>query len=191
MMLVKMQRLLTMVLGCATLWAPVAQGAGITSADEIVRTLSGKENAVPEPTIRVRGIRPVPAAAMAGSVVAKQHAIDLTIHFKTDSAEIAPESARQMLEIATALRQLDLTQKRVKIIGHTDSRGKADHNAKLSRQRARAVRDTLAGRYGISATNLLAEGKGESQLLADPELGDADYARNRRVELQLIDASER
>jgi len=189
-MLDKSRYLVIMVLGCATLWAPIGRAGDITPADEILRKLSGKENAVHEPTIRVRGITPVPAAATAGSVAAKEHAIDLTIHFKTDSAEIAPESAPQILEIATALRELDLTQKRVKIIGHTDSRGNAEHNAKLSRQRARAVRDTLAGRYGISVDSLLAEGKGESQLLADPELGDADYARNRRVELQLIDASE-
>lgn len=110
-MLVTIRRLFIMVLGCATLWAPVAHSGDITPADEILKKLSGKENAVCEPTIRVRGITPVPAAATAGSVAAREHAIDLTIHFKTDSAEIAPESARQILEIATALRQLDLTQK--------------------------------------------------------------------------------
>lgn len=193
-MLVKLRYVLIMVLGCTTLLAPLAGAGDITSADEILKKLSGEDEAVRGPTlktIRLRGITPVPAAAMAGSAAPKKkHAVDLTIHFETNSAQIAPELARQMLEIATALRQLDLTQTRLKIIGHTDSRGNADHNAELSRLRAQAVRDALADKHGISPDSLLAEGKGESRLLADPELSDADYARNRRVELELMTAGE-
>ncbi|MGH8628471.1 MAG: hypothetical protein ACREYC_25470, partial [Gammaproteobacteria bacterium] len=89
-MLVKLRYVLIMVLGCTTLLAPLAGAGDITSADEILKKLSDEDEAVRGPalkTIRLRGITPVPAAAMAGSAAPKKkHAIDLTIHFKTNSA---------------------------------------------------------------------------------------------------------
>ncbi|MGH8615168.1 MAG: OmpA family protein [Gammaproteobacteria bacterium] len=182
--------LLIAIVTSTALLLPLVEARDLTSADQILQKLSGKNEALQRPTskpIRVRGITPVPSAAMAASGVAQnKNAIDLTIHFKTDSTEIAFESLRQILEIAKALRQLDLKSQGLKIIGHTDSRGNAKHNADLSLRRAQAVLDALVRDYDISRNSLRVEGKGESQLRVSPERNSGDYAANRRVELQLI-----
>lgn len=180
-----------MIVTSIALFAPFVEAGNIISADEILHKLSGENEAGRRQAIkkiRVRGINPVPSASTAASGAAQnKNAIDLTIHFKSNSTEIAPESSGQILEIARALRQLDLSHRRLKIIGRTDSRGNAQHNADLSRRRAQAVLAALVNDYDSARNSLLVEGKGESQLPIDPELGAADYAANRRVELQLIE----
>lgn len=75
----------------------------------------------------------------------------------------------------------------VVIAGHTDAQGPAAANMQLSRARAQAVARYLRGQ-GIAARRLTVEGLGESRPLAgnDNEVG---RARNRRVELRIINAA--
>lgn len=71
----------------------------------------------------------------------------------------------------------------VLILGHTDSIGSEVHNLGLSIQRAEAVMDYLMAQ-GISLGRLKADGRGESQPIADNG-AEQGRAHNRRVELIL------
>jgi OOP family OmpA-OmpF porin len=74
---------------------------------------------------------------------------------------------------------------RVEIAGHTDSIGSAASNLRLSQMRAESVRNYLIMR-GARPDQLAAHGYGKSQLLINPENGEQDRERNRRVELRVL-----
>ena len=69
------------------------------------------------------------------------------------------------------------------IAGHTDSTGDEGWNQRLSRARAQAVADYLAGN-GIRAERLVVEGRGSAEPIAD---NSTRYGRrlNRRIEFEL------
>ena len=69
---------------------------------------------------------------------------------------------------------------RIEIGGHTDARGAADMNQKLSEERAQAVAAYL-GKKGIDENRLFAIGYGPSRPVA-PNDTDEDRAKNRRIE---------
>lgn len=102
------------------------------------------------------------------------------IWFDTDRAEIKPDSAPTLAEIAKLL-QADPAL-RVEVVGHTDGQGGAAHNQDLSQRRAQAVVSALVGQHGIAAARLQPRGAGMSQPVA-PNDSEDGRARNRRVEL--------
>jgi outer membrane protein OmpA-like peptidoglycan-associated protein len=106
------------------------------------------------------------------------------IHFEFNSAVIQEQSYPVVRAVAEALR-VHAQIERMEVGGHTDSRGSAAYNLKLSRDRAAAVRDFLVDE-GIDAGRLAAEGYGETRPLDDRRT-DAAYTRNRRVEFLILD----
>ena len=84
-----------------------------------------------------------------------------------------------MLRNASAVR-------RVRIEGHTDSRGSDEHNLDLSERRAAAVREYLIGEGGIAPERLESQGFGETVPIADNDDSDG-RAVNRRVEFVIVD----
>jgi outer membrane protein OmpA-like peptidoglycan-associated protein len=74
-------------------------------------------------------------------------------------------------------------QVRLKVIGHTDARGKAKRNLVLSQRRARAVVSYLIDK-GIDAKRLEAVGYGEERPVA-PNDTAPNRAKNRRIELEI------
>ena len=79
--------------------------------------------------------------------------------------------------------------KKVRVEGHTDTRGAAPHNQKLSQIRSEAVQKYLVD-HGIEAKRLTAKGFGASRPLVTPEKGDDDYQKNRRVEFVIVEQTE-
>jgi outer membrane protein OmpA-like peptidoglycan-associated protein len=69
----------------------------------------------------------------------------------------------------------------VKIIGHTDSDGDDAANLELSKRRAQSVKDALTKEFGIDASRMETDGKGESQP-SDKNDTAPGKANNRRVE---------
>ncbi len=69
----------------------------------------------------------------------------------------------------------------VSIEGHSDSRGAAAANKKISQMRAESVRDALI-KLGVDATRLKVVGFGEVQPIASNDT-DSGRAKNRRVEI--------
>jgi OOP family OmpA-OmpF porin len=108
------------------------------------------------------------------------------VNFKTGKATILPGSYA-VLDRAVAVLK-DYPEVRLEISGHTDSKGKADHNRDLSQARADAVKTYFIGR-GIDASRLTSIGYGSDRPLAD-NATDAGRSRNRRTEFRLLTAED-
>lgn len=108
------------------------------------------------------------------------HAAVYGIYFDTGRADIKPESATAIAEIAKLLRS-DPGLK-IHVVGHTDNVGNIDSNIRLSQARAEAVVQTLIRNNGIAASRLRSFGCGQFApvMSNDTENG---RAKNRRVEL--------
>jgi OmpA-OmpF porin, OOP family len=103
------------------------------------------------------------------------------IEFDTGSAAIAPISRTLLDNLATVARRCD--QYKIAISGHTDDTGDAAANLALSRARADAVRNYLAGR-GVAPERLDPAGYGATRPRA-PNTNAANRARNRRIEFNV------
>lgn len=101
------------------------------------------------------------------------------ILFDFQSAVIKPESYGVVKEIAGVLK--DNGGIRIKVIGHTSSDGDDNANMELSKKRSAAVKDLLTSEFGIDASRIETEGKGETQPIADNKTKEGKTA-NRRVE---------
>ncbi len=99
--------------------------------------------------------------------------------FDTDKADIKPESAESLAEMAKAIRE---GSGRYLIVGHTDNQGEFAHNQALSLRRAKAVAAALAGQHGVPEASLIPVGVGMAAPVA-PNTDDAGRAKNRRVEI--------
>jgi OmpA-OmpF porin, OOP family len=102
------------------------------------------------------------------------------IYFDFDSADILPDSADQISELARLLA--DSPSLKVLVVGHTDGRGGFDYNLLLSQRRAQAVVDTLATGHGITRDRMQPAGAGMVSPVATNRT-DEGRARNRRVEI--------
>jgi outer membrane protein OmpA-like peptidoglycan-associated protein len=96
-----------------------------------------------------------------------------------NAATIKPESAGVLKEIATILKSN--AGIKVKIIGHTDSDGADAANLELSKKRSEAVKTALVRDWGVDASSLETDGKGESSPVGDNKTKEGK-AQNRRVE---------
>ncbi|HWQ69942.1 MAG TPA: OmpA family protein, partial [Patescibacteria group bacterium] len=102
------------------------------------------------------------------------------VNFEFDSAELTQPSHAILDDVAKILaKHSDL---KVRIAGHTDSKGTAAYNKKLSQRRAESVMNYMVSR-GVNRANLTAVGFGEEQPIASND-NDEGRAKNRRVELQ-------
>lgn len=102
--------------------------------------------------------------------------------FKTGESDLLPIAERRLDAVAEALKdQEDGTT--IVVEGHTDSRGSAQMNMELSRNRAESVRSYLVGK-GVEPERIKAVGKGEAQPIATNDTPEG-RANNRRVEIVL------
>jgi len=103
----------------------------------------------------------------------------LNINFDTDKSTLQPEGQNVVNEILSLLKVN--TDLKLAIEGHTDNAGSAEHNKKLSTDRANTILKFLTSN-GITANRLTAAGFGaERPLVANDS--EANMAKNRRVEL--------
>jgi outer membrane protein OmpA-like peptidoglycan-associated protein len=108
-----------------------------------------------------------------------------TVYFETARAVIQQRSFALLDNVATILKTHPEIG-RVRVEGHTDSVGKRAYNVALSRRRAEAVVKALVAR-GVTAERLVSEGVGPDRPVADNATAEG-RARNRRVELRVVDA---
>ena len=107
------------------------------------------------------------------------------IEFDVNQATIRSRSI-QTLDAAAEMIKSDSTVGRLRVVGHTDSDGSSRRNQQLSEARAQAVVAYLVDTGGVESGRLEAEGRGEAQLLVEPEVTPEDKQRNRRIEWELI-----
>lgn len=99
--------------------------------------------------------------------------------FDTDEAELKPGAGSAIAQLAELLDEYP--ERRLRIEGHTDSRGSDAYNRQLSRERAAAIADALTSR-GINRNRLETVGMGEAYPVATNETA-AGRQQNRRVEI--------
>lgn len=106
------------------------------------------------------------------------------VYFDTNKATIKAESFGLLDDVASLLQAYpDI--KLLSVEGHTDSRGSASANKRLSQARAESVMEYLV-KAGISPTRLQAAGYGPERPI-DPARNAAAYEKNRRVEFVILE----
>ena len=109
------------------------------------------------------------------------------VYFDTGKATIKPESHPLLDQVSAVLKaRTDILKLRVE--GHTDARGSADTNRRLSDDRAASVLDYLV-RTGIDPARLTSVGLGEDQPVDDRNVAEA-WEVNRRVEFIIVERSD-
>ncbi|MGE4319796.1 MAG: OmpA family protein [Deferribacterales bacterium] len=105
-------------------------------------------------------------------------ALTLNVNFKTNSAEIEDGYDSEIKAFANYL--VADSGVKIEIQGHTDSKGSASYNKKLSQRRAESVMKELV-KYGVSADRMTAVGYGEEQPIV-PNDTPENMFKNRRIE---------
>ena len=105
------------------------------------------------------------------------------VYFEKGSAVLLPESETSINEAGSALEKFkDI---RVEVEGHTDTRGPAAYNLRLSQMRAETVRSYLLKHFSSarisSPPRATARKRPETK-----ERNEEEFLRNRRVELQVL-----
>ncbi|MDO8494660.1 MAG: OmpA family protein [Deltaproteobacteria bacterium] len=103
-------------------------------------------------------------------------------NFASGSAELT-EAGKATLD-QHLQHLLDNPHFKIKVVGHTDNRGQASANLKLSQRRADSVVAYFAEK-GIAPSRMKAVGKGASEPKF-PNDNEANRAFNRRVEIELL-----
>ncbi len=161
--------LVSLLFLCCLIAAPrLAMAQAAPSAQEMVEQLKTQP--------RTRGLRNLTIESAAPEA---KPSLSLLIQFDFNSAKVKPESQQALSNLAQALLSKELLDSKFVVEGHTDAKGRADYNLKLSQQRAAAVRAFLASN-GVQDSRLAAVGKGATELAntADPQA-----AENRRVRI--------
>jgi outer membrane protein OmpA-like peptidoglycan-associated protein len=154
----------TIVIGLVAAETTLAQEP---STEDVVKALV--------PTKKLRGPR--------GLIIQgedKPPSIDLYIPFEYNSDKLKTEAMLTLKRLGAALKDTRLSGYRFKIAGHTDAKGSAEYNQKLSERRAEAVRNYIVFQYDIEPDRIETVGFGKTQLL-DP-LKPEDGI-NRRVQI--------
>jgi len=122
----------------------------------------------------------VDANAMAEEIFETGSISIYGILFDFDKADIKPESAATIKEIATLLNNNpDL---KLFIVGHTDNKGSLDYNTNLSQKRAEAVVAVLVSEHGIDSGRITPKGLAFLAPVASNSTEEG-RAKNRRVVL--------
>lgn len=117
-------------------------------------------------------------------VVGKTIVILDQVQFETGKSVIKPESEVILENILAAINSVP-ADKHFLLEGHTDSRGNATTNRRLSQKRADAVVTWLVA-HGVQKTRLKAKGHGPDKPVAT-NATDEGRTQNRRVEIHIVD----
>ena len=105
----------------------------------------------------------------------------VSLNFETNATSIdLTEAHRSYFALLVQYLDNDPNAK-VKVVGHTDSRGRVQYNQKLSEERALFIKQYLI-RNGLSANQILTEGKGARDSVQSNQT-DSGRLANRRVEV--------
>ncbi len=104
------------------------------------------------------------------------------IFFDFDKATLRSESTNELQRLVKLM--MDNASLKIEISGHTDSKGPADYNLRLSESRAKAVVDYMV-KEGVNISRLTYKGYGETQPVATNET-DAGRQLNRRTEFKIL-----
>jgi OOP family OmpA-OmpF porin len=105
------------------------------------------------------------------------------LRFESGSSTLGPGPFESLVALSDYL--LQNPDRRIALVGHTDSSGSLEGNIALSRQRATSVQTRLIEAYGVPSTQLEADGTGYLAPIASNLTAEGREA-NRRVEAVLL-----
>ncbi|AZB35159.1 OmpA family protein [Chryseobacterium bernardetii] len=152
---------------------PDTDGDGILDKDDACPTVPGlpEYNGCPKPK----------------DVIAKEATGALKdILFNFNKATIRPESNGKLDQAATIIKQSN--DGTFLVTGHTDAKGAAAYNLKLSRERAAAVVAALESR-GVSGTQLKSTGVGSRDAQVPAKASDAERMVDRKVVVEAVNGA--
>lgn len=111
------------------------------------------------------------------------------IFYDLNKSTLREESMASLDKLADFILKNDL---RIELSAHTDSRGSATYNQKLSQARAQSCVDYLL-KKGVKSSNIRAKGYGESQLVNKCKDGvtcdEEQHQENRRTEVKILEVN--
>ena len=154
-----------------------SEGKAVVTGKDAIRVAAVQPEAPPPP--------PPPKPVKKARVVLKKDKIEINekVMFEFNKAAIKMESHGLLKEVAEVISSNPQLEK-IRVEGHTDSDGSDKYNKKLSRKRAKAVKQFLVD-AGIDPAKLEAVGYGEERPIAD-NATDEGKEKNRRVEFNII-----
>ena len=102
------------------------------------------------------------------------------MYFDFDSAVLTESARQQLYPVGEALQSNELANLEFTLEGHTDAAGEDSYNLSLSEQRARAVMEYFVNEFAVAPERIIAQGKGESELL---DYENPNSGVNRRVRI--------
>jgi outer membrane protein OmpA-like peptidoglycan-associated protein len=106
-----------------------------------------------------------------------------SIEFDGGSANLKPEMENDLhLVIDFLISNPDF---RLRIVGHTDTKGNAQKNKELSQKRADAIKNYIVSYGKLEQDRVVAIGMGSQKPIISPETNEVDKKLNRRVEFEL------
>jgi outer membrane protein OmpA-like peptidoglycan-associated protein len=169
-----------LVLGCGGVGAGFAEPPAVVDSQSIVRSLR-------PPSSATRGLVVAPrTSASSASPAGHERKVTLDIRFASDSDRLTSAAHAQLAQLGAALNSAELIHTRFLIAGHTSASGAAEHNVRLSKSRARAVRTYLLEHFNIAPDRIEATGFGSSRPLPD---FPPNALQQRRVEISALPAT--
>ncbi len=104
-----------------------------------------------------------------------------TIEFESGKATLTPSGKKILDEMTSAL--LQLKERKVEVIGHTDNSGLRSRNLSLSQARADAVKEYLIEK-GLNPDQIRTSGQGPDRPLVANDTPE-QRSRNRRIEFRV------
>lgn len=196
----------TLMMGSGAAWAqgsPSADqiinalkpGAGMMGTTRGIRPAAPPAPAATSHSVPAAARAPMPHAATApamqpAAAAAPMHtqaageapSINLTVEFRTGSAQLTPAAMKTLDQLGQALSSATLASYRFRIAGHTDTVGSPAYNKTLSGERAASVAKYLEEKFGVKSARLETVGLGEQGLLV-PTPDQTPEPRNRRVQI--------
>lgn len=122
------------------------------------------------------------SAELARAIEAARASLTAVIYFDYDASDIRADS-RGTLEAKVPVLTANPSV-RLRVTGHTDSRGSDEYNLALGQRRAAAAKQYLTDR-GVDPSRIEIVSLGEERP-ADPAENESAWARNRRAEFEII-----
>ncbi|GAC1377543.1 MAG: OmpA family protein [Hymenobacter sp.] len=124
----------------------------------------------------------LPVTLTLGKII-KNKAIEVKdIFYDYNKYNIRPDAAIRLDTLVQTL--VDNPKIDIELSSHTDQRGKAAYNLKLSQQRAEAAVAYIVSK-GIAKGRITAKGYGKTRPIVTNPKTEADYQRNRRTEFKV------
>ena len=181
--------LMSLSLGaCGKKQVPIAPVPKAPSTAPVVEDQSAKRTR--EQFVRDSIAKAAQADAAAKAAVAEtanlRAILEAPVQFEYDASDIT-DAARAALDAKLPVLKTNIAL-RIRISGHTDSRGSDEYNLALGLRRAASTRKYLSDR-GITVDRIDIVSFGEERPLATGD-DEAAFAKNRRAEFEILSGAD-